>query len=85
MGMGVVVRNNDGMVLVALAEVTPHITDLTTAEAVAARRVVTLCRGLGFLQVVFEGDSSLVVSALRTEAPTWSLHGNVIEDARIRL
>jgi hypothetical protein len=56
-------------VLAAMATIIPYINDPAVAESMAAWRVVNMCSELGFQQVIFEGDSLLVVLALGTDCP----------------
>jgi len=75
MSVGVVVRNDQGQVVAALAKVFPYIDDPTIAEAVATWQAVNLCVGRGLHHVVLEGDSKNVVTALIQTQPNWSSHG----------
>ncbi|XP_059429029.1 uncharacterized protein LOC132162828 [Corylus avellana] len=85
MGVGIVVRNHDGEVLLTKCMVQDHITDPTIAEAIAARASVELVRQLGFQSVIFEGDSLVVVKALSSEDRCWSQFGMLIEETKIIL
>jgi hypothetical protein len=75
-GIGVVVRNEIREVVAALAKVIPLVEDPTTSEAIAAWHVVKLCVDRGFPQVVLEGDSQIVVSALNENVPSWCAYGH---------
>ncbi len=48
----------------------------------AAWHAVSLCVDHGFQQVVFEGDSMVVVSALNQTTPSWCSHGQLIENTK---
>lgn len=81
-----VVRDNDGRVMAALALVIPFIIDPTTVEAMATSKAIYLCRELSFSQVIFEGDSLTVVLALCNSPLNYrNRFENVFEDTRIRL
>ena len=41
-----------------------------------------LCRDLGLLDVILEGDSLQVVQALRSMSQNWSPYGQIVDDAR---
>jgi hypothetical protein len=56
MGIGVVVRNESGEVVAALAKVIPFVEDPTAAEAIAAWHAVNLCVDRGFHQVASVGE-----------------------------
>jgi ribonuclease HI len=84
MGIGVVVRNESGEVVAALAKVIPFVEDPTAAEAIAAWHAVNLCVDRGFHQVVLERDSQIVVSALNQTSPSWSSYGQLLEDTKVK-
>jgi ribonuclease HI len=82
MGVGLVVRNVFGEVVVALAATIPCIYDPTMAEAMGAWRATSFNCEKGLSQVVFEGDSLLVVTAVKKEEPCWSDYGQLVEDTK---
>jgi hypothetical protein len=55
MGVGVVVQDEEGEVLAAMAKVVPYVTDPIVAEVVAVWRAINLCCVMGFQRLVFEG------------------------------
>ena len=63
-GIGVVVRNNRGQVMVALAKNIPKPTSSKILEVLAARRAIQFVLELGFVHSIFEGDAEMVVKAL---------------------
>jgi ribonuclease HI len=85
MGIGIIARDHTGSVLAAVCASRPHVTEPTTAEAIAAWKLADICSSLGFARVVLEGDSLEVVKALQTEGPCWSRFGLLINDAKILL
>lgn len=60
-GIGVVVRNNRGQVMVALAEKIPKPASTETLKVLAARRAVQFIHELGFVHSIFEGDAETVI------------------------
>lgn len=56
-GIGVVLRNNDGRVLVAMSERVMMLVSVEVLEMLVARRAALFARDLGFRQVCFEGDA----------------------------
>ena len=56
-GLGVVIRNHDGLVMASLSEVVPLPATIIEVETLAARRVVEFALELGFENIVLEGDS----------------------------
>jgi len=79
------VRNEVWEVVGALAKLIPIVGDPTAAEATAAWYVISLCVDRGYQQVVLEGDSMTVVSALNQSLPNWSSYGQLIKDTKGRL
>jgi hypothetical protein len=64
MGIGVIVRDSMGEVLVTLSALKDYIIDPNIAVAMAALRAVLYCGELGFLRVILEVDALQVVQAL---------------------
>jgi ribonuclease HI len=85
MGVGVVIRNADGLCVGAMAVVIPHVTDPTTVEALGAWRAVLLCRDLGLSNIVLEGDSKIVVSEINGSSQCLSSFGHIVESTREQL
>ena len=63
-GLGVVIRNAEGQVMVSLSEKTTLPFTAIEVEAMAARRALTLALETGFQQITLEGDSQTLISAL---------------------
>ncbi|XP_062155184.1 uncharacterized protein LOC133863239 [Alnus glutinosa] len=84
-GLGVVIRDNGGVLVAALVQTVPHITDPTHAEAMAAWKAVSFCSDLGLRRATFEGDSLQVVSAMRKDEPCWTSFSQLIEDSMVLL
>jgi ribonuclease HI len=62
-----------------------YILNPLVAEAYAARQGVMFCRDLGFQSIQLEGDSQLVVTAIRSGDIFQERIGNLIEDIRVNL
>jgi ribonuclease HI len=59
--------------------------DPVTAEAMAARTAVEFCKEVGIYDVFLEGDSLLVVKAVKSTQPNWLPYGQVIDDIKSML
>lgn len=59
-----------------------YITDLGVAEALAAWEAVVLAREVGGSQIVLEGDSSVIVSALGTRESSFRVYGQILDDIK---
>ena len=81
-GLGVVIRDSCGGLLVTAAMRMNVAWDARTAEAAAARYGVMVARRFGFTNVCLEGDLLSVISSLYSKhlgfAPIFSLFSNVI-------
>ena len=81
-GIGVVVRNKLGLVMVSLAEKIPLPLTVEVLEAMAARRATIFTKELGLPRAICDGDSELVVKALLGDYSNWSCVGHIIKDCR---
>ena len=81
-GLGVVAGDSDGMVIASLSErirLPPMVADL---EALACRRAILFTLELGLQDVVFEGDSEVIINHLKAGQPCLTSFGHIIEEAR---
>ncbi|XP_041011502.1 uncharacterized protein LOC121255306 [Juglans microcarpa x Juglans regia] len=67
-GVGVVIREADGSVLANLMQPRFYCTDLVLAKARGLLSAVLFCNELGLDSLIFEGDSSQVVHAVKNFA-----------------
>jgi hypothetical protein len=84
-GIGVVIRDASGEVQAAMTQIIPYINDSVMAESLAAWKAVSFCHDSGFTQVIVEGDSQSLVSALCQDTPCTSSNGAIIEATRANL
>jgi len=85
MGIGVVIRDDTGLCVVAMVMVIPHVLDPTTAEALGAWRAVVFCWDLGLSNFVLEGDSKAVVSGINEATQCLSRFGHIIDSIKDQL
>jgi ribonuclease HI len=81
-GIGVIIRDGQGNVIAALSQQVKSMHDPVTTEAIAARRAVEFCIEVGVQEVIFEGDSMLVVKAIQDSQPNWFPYGQIIDDIK---
>ena len=84
-GVGLVARDYKGNVLACRCSFRPYIFYPTVVEAVAAWMVVDFCRTMEVQHVELEGDSLVVIQALKNEDCNRSRYKQLIEDAKIIL
>ena len=77
-GLGVVVRDSHGKVLAALAKKIKLPSSSDEVEALAVVRAITLAMDLNLPSFIVEGDSEVVISALRKEEEYFSSFGHLI-------
>ena len=51
-------------------------------EALACRRVVQFALELGLTEVIFEGNSAMMIQAISQRSSDLSAYGHIIEDIR---
>ena len=81
-GLGVVVRDLEGLVIAALSERIHLPPTVATLEALACRRSIVFAIELGLQDVVFEGDSEVIFKLLTAKQPCMSAFGHIIEESR---
>ena len=82
-GLGVVIRDWCGEAIGALTTSVPLAQTVVQLEALACRRAVQFAREIGLSQVIFEGDSSIVIQAVQEGYSDVLPFGHVIEDIRV--
>jgi len=80
--VGLVVRDSNGQVVVASTRHFPILVEASIGEALGAWCGVSLSSEWGFQNMIFEGDSMEVVSALLKTGPDWSCKGTLIDDIK---
>ena len=81
-GLGVVIRNDHGQVLASLSEQIqlPFSPDLV--EAIAAARAISLTHELSLSNYILEGDSDVVINALKRNDDSLSSFGHILASAK---
>ena len=81
-GIGVVIRNGDGQVMASRSQNIPLPSTVIEVEALAARRALILAQETGFTRVVLEGDSQILINALKTGLHTLAHFRHIVQDIR---
>ncbi|XP_050290257.1 uncharacterized protein LOC126728490 [Quercus robur] len=81
-GLGVVIRNENGQVLASLLEQIqlPFSSDLV--EAIAAARAIMFAQELSLSEYILEGDSNVVINALKRNDESLSSFGHILASAK---
>ena len=79
-GIGVVIRNEAGLVMASLSQRIPLPTSIIEVKALAARRAMEFALELGFDNVILEGDSEVLVKTIKDGRNTLAHYGNLIAD-----
>ncbi|XP_075633707.1 uncharacterized protein LOC142606209 [Castanea sativa] len=79
-GIGVVLRDENGLVLASLAQQLPHLYTPLITEAKVASRALQFAAELGFNRVILEGDCHVLIKALKEGSMFLCTDGLFIED-----
>ncbi|XP_075654761.1 uncharacterized protein LOC142624921 [Castanea sativa] len=80
-GVGVIVRNKEGLVIAAMSEKIPQLLQPIEIEAMIATRALEFAREVGISEAVLEGDPLLVIKALAAKDVGLAPFGLLIQDA----
>ena len=81
-GLGVVIRNNQGQAIASLSEQIPLPFSSDVVEALAAARAISFARELGCFSFILEGDSDVVIKTLISEEESLSPCGHILTSAK---
>ena len=81
-GIGVIIRNSQGMVMASLSQKISLPQTVVELETLAATRAMEFSIELGFSKVIIEGDSETVIKALQDNSPSLAPFGLLIRDAQ---
>ena len=79
-GLRVMVRDNEGLVIAAMATCVPQFLQAIEIEALAANKALEFAQEMGLFDVVLEGDSSLMMAALNSKYPSLASYGLLLQD-----
>ena len=82
-GVRAVIRDENGLVLGSCTKHLPQAYNVVEVEALAAATTLALAEDLGMTRVILEGDSLVVIKALREEEQFLSPIGLLLEDVRM--
>ena len=84
-GIGIIVRDSAGIPEAALSKRLACPPSPAIIEALAAFEAVKLAKNLGLTEVEFEGDASVIISALEDPSANLTPYGNIIADTQFEV
>lgn len=85
MGVGIVIRDEMGLVIAALSKPNMMLHETVSAKATTALNAMEFCRKVGIRNILLEGDSLLVIKAINDPRSNWLHYGQIIEDIKLIL
>ena len=82
-GIGVIIRNSQGLILASLSQLLPHDYTIAEVEALAAVTALQFARELDILEVVLEGDSEIIITTLTDEHYPLTTYDLILQDANL--
>ena len=79
-GLGVIIHDRKGLVIVSMATRVPQQLRPVEIEALAASKALEFASELGIANVVLEGDSQVVMSALKSKNTSLAPFGLLMQD-----
>ena len=80
-GLGVIIRNQEGLVIASMSTRLPQQLQPIEIEALATSKALEFAREVGISKAVLEGDSLLVMKALKTKNAGLAPFGLLIQDS----
>ena len=82
-GIGVVTKDNNGVVLASCSEKLPQAYKADEIKALAALKALSFAYELGFRSAILEGDSLGLIQALKSKEYSLSPTGLLVEDVKV--
>ena len=82
-GIGVVIRDNRGLVIASCSKVVHQVLGVCDVEAMVTTWALSFAFDVGVKRAVLEGDSMAVISGLREDGMVLEPYGLLLEDVRI--
>ncbi|XP_023896373.2 uncharacterized protein LOC112008270 [Quercus suber] len=82
-GVGVVIRDNNGVVLASCSEKLTQAYKAEEIETLAAQKALMFTHELGFQRAILEGDALGLIQALKSQKQNLSPLGSLVEDVKV--
>lgn len=83
--VGVVIRNDSGVFMAAVAQYHPRVKDATRAEFLACSRAANLAGELVLSELIIETNSLEVMGMLAQKEVNRSNYGSLVQDLKMKL
>jgi hypothetical protein len=77
-GIGVVIRDDQGLPMISLSQKIPYLGSSIMMEVLALRRALLLAIEMGFQSVILEGDSEIAVKAVTRGVGLYANYGHIM-------
>lgn len=84
-GLGVVIRDQQGNAIALLSKQTPFSFLFDIVEELATTRAISFAQELDLTSFILEGDSSIVINSLISDANSFSPFGHILSSAKSTL
>lgn len=81
-GMGVIIRDEDGLPIAALSSIGRHVGDAGEVEAYALVRALRFAPEVGTRTIIVESDSLQVIRVVRSPEEDFSRIGHIMDEAK---
>ena len=82
-GLGVVIRNDQGLIMASLTQQIPLPVSIIAVEVLAAWRALKLTLELGFDKITLEGDTEVLIKSLVTRCNSLAHYGHLTANIHI--
>jgi ribonuclease HI len=84
-GIGIIVRDHEGILLAARSFAKTLVVEPVAAEGLAAFYAVEFSRDMCFNDIILEGDALQIVAAVQTDSQHWSRFGHIVDGIKLGL
>lgn len=81
-GLGIIIRNDHGLVMTALTQVIPLPTSVEMVEVLATRRALIFAKELTFDHIILEGGSDIAIHAMKCDSYSAASFGHILADIK---
>ena len=81
-GLGIIIRNESRLVMVALTQQILLPASIEMVEVLTARQALWFAKELGFHNLIFEGDSKIIINSINGNNMAQSEFGHILQDIK---